>query len=86
MTGHVSNSRAQFEAFKALPRDTPLNMLNLIRLRDKADYPDGRAATGAEAYAAYGRESGPIFAREKPRAQCGWHRFGGKAIHAQACL
>jgi uncharacterized protein (DUF1330 family) len=38
-------------------------MLNLVRLRDRAAYPDGRAATGAEAYAAYGRESGPVFTR-----------------------
>ena len=28
-----------------------------------AAYPDGRKATGAEAYAAYGRDSGPIFSR-----------------------
>jgi uncharacterized protein (DUF1330 family) len=38
-------------------------MLNLVRLRERAAYPDGRAATGAEAYAAYGRESGPVFSR-----------------------
>jgi uncharacterized protein (DUF1330 family) len=38
-------------------------MLNLVRFRAQAAYPDGRAATGAQAYAAYGRESQPIFAR-----------------------
>ena len=38
-------------------------MLNLIRLRDRATYPDGRAASGADAYAAYGRDSAPVFAR-----------------------
>jgi uncharacterized protein (DUF1330 family) len=38
-------------------------MLNLVRLRLAAAYPDGRAATGSEAYAAYGRESGPVFRR-----------------------
>jgi uncharacterized protein (DUF1330 family) len=38
-------------------------MLNLIRLRDRAAYPDGRSVSGAEAYAAYGRESQPVFAR-----------------------
>jgi uncharacterized protein (DUF1330 family) len=32
-------------------------MLNLIRLREKADYPDGRAATGMDAYAEYSRIS-----------------------------
>ena len=38
-------------------------MLNLVRFRDKAAYPDGRGATGAEPYAAYGRESHPVFSR-----------------------
>ena len=38
-------------------------MLNLVRLRAQARYPDGRQATGAEAYAAYGRDSAPVFAR-----------------------
>ena len=60
MTGHIDPDRPQFEAFKALPRDTALNMLNLVRVRETADYPDGRAATGHEAYAAYGRESAPV--------------------------
>ena len=41
----------------------PIHMLNLVRLRAEAAYPDGRKATGAEAYAAYGRESGPVFER-----------------------
>ncbi len=60
---HIDPTRPQFDAFKALPRETPINMLNLVRLRERADYPDGREATGAEAYAAYGRESGPVFAK-----------------------
>ena len=38
-------------------------MLNLVRLRERAAYPDGRAASGAEAYAAYGRESEPVFSK-----------------------
>lgn len=61
--GHVDPERAQFELFKSLPRDAPVEMLNLIRLRAQAAYPDGRTATGAQAYAAYGNESGPIFRR-----------------------
>lgn len=60
---NVDPTRQQFEAFKALPRDQPVNMLNLVKLREKAAYSDGRDATGREAYAAYGRESGPILAR-----------------------
>lgn len=63
MAHNVDPTRAQFDAFKAMPRNTPILMLNLIRLRDQAAYPDGRAATGAQAYAAYGRESEPIFSR-----------------------
>jgi uncharacterized protein (DUF1330 family) len=38
-------------------------MLNLIRLRDEAKYPDGRNASGVQAYKSYGEESGPIFKR-----------------------
>jgi uncharacterized protein (DUF1330 family) len=38
-------------------------MLNLVRLRDVAAYPDGRNVSGAEAYAAYGGEAGPVFSR-----------------------
>ena len=60
---NIDPTRDQFTAFKNLPRDTPVNMLNLVKLRDNAAYADGRAATGAEAYAAYGRESAPIFQR-----------------------
>lgn len=60
MTGHIDPDRSQFEAFKALPRDAPLNMLNLVRVRDRAVYPDGRDATGHQAYQAYGRESLPV--------------------------
>ena len=63
MAGHVDPERAAFEAFKDLPRDEPIHMLNLVRLHAQAKYPDGRAATGAEAYASYGRESGPVFTR-----------------------
>jgi len=60
---HVDPTKDRFAAFKDLPRDEPVHMLNLVRLRDKAAYPDGRAATGREAYQAYGRESGPVFRR-----------------------
>jgi len=63
---HVDPTRAQFEAFKALDRSAPVQMLNLVRFRDQAAYPEGHAnagLTGAEAYAEYGKRSGPIFAR-----------------------
>ncbi|WP_432767635.1 MAG: DUF1330 domain-containing protein [Sphingopyxis sp.] len=65
---HIDPERAQFDAFKALPRDTPIHMLNLVRFRDMAAYPTdhplaGQGLTGAEAYAHYGRDSGPVFQR-----------------------
>ncbi len=64
----VDPTRAAFDAFKALPRDTPIHMLNLLSFRDIAVYPDGHpcsgnAWSGERAYAEYGEFSGPIFAR-----------------------
>ena len=63
---NIDPTRAQFDAFKALPRDTPIHMLNLIRLKPMADYPadhphHGKGMTGLDAYREYGRTSGPIF-------------------------
>ena len=63
MTGHIDPTREKFGEFRGLAEEGPIHMLNLVRLRDEAVYPDGRKATGAEAYAAYGRESGPVFRR-----------------------
>jgi len=65
---HIDPEREQFDAFKALPRDTVIHMLNLVRFKDKATYPDGHALagnglTGAEAYRHYGADSGPVFQR-----------------------
>ena len=58
---YTTFDKAGYEAFKANDREGPVHMLNLIKLRDQAVYEDGREATGAEAYAAYGRESAPVF-------------------------
>ena len=63
MTGNIDPERAQFDAFKALPRDQPVNMLNLVRVRDVAVYPDGTERSGIEAYRRYGAESGPVLDR-----------------------
>lgn len=63
MTHHVDPERSQFDAFKALPRDEPVQMLNLVRFREKAKYSDGRELSGADAYALYGKESSPVFRR-----------------------
>ena len=61
--GHTSFTPETFRAFRDNDRPGPIHMLNLVKLRDKAAYDDGREATGAEAYAAYGRESAPVLAR-----------------------
>lgn len=68
MTGSIDPTRPQFDAFKALPRDTPIQMLNLVRVRALADYPadhpnHGKGMSGLDAYRAYGRESAEVFAR-----------------------
>jgi uncharacterized protein (DUF1330 family) len=63
MPSHIDPTKETFAAFRADNRPGPIHMLNLVRLRERAAYPDEREATGAQAYAAYGRESGPVFAR-----------------------
>ena len=65
---YVDPTRAAFDLFKSLPRDTPINMLNLIQYRDLAAYPDGhdhagKGWTGARAYEEYGATSAAIFER-----------------------
>jgi len=63
MTEHTDPTKETFAAFRSRDRARPVHMLNLVRFRDKAAYPDGRSATGAEAYAAYGRNSHAVFSR-----------------------
>lgn len=60
---YTAFTRDGFAAFRTNDRPGPIHMLNLVRLRDKAEYEDGRDATGQEAYAAYGRLSAPVLAR-----------------------
>ena len=61
MTRHINPSRERFGGFRDLPNEGPIHMLNLVRLNETAVYDDGVMITGREAYAAYARESGPIF-------------------------
>jgi len=65
---YVDPTRESFEAFKALPRDMPVNMLNLLIFREYAQYPDGhinqdKGWSGARAYEEYGTTSGPVLKR-----------------------
>ncbi len=68
LMGHVDPSRVQFDLFKALDRDHPIEMLNLVRLREMADYPEGhplvgQRVTGEEAYRNYGAGAASIVER-----------------------
>lgn len=68
MASYIDPTEEGFRQFKALPRDTPIHMLNLLKYRERADYPSdhpnaGKGWSGKEAYREYGRTSGPIFAR-----------------------
>jgi uncharacterized protein (DUF1330 family) len=63
----IDPDRDQFDLFKGLDRDQPVDMLNLVRLRATAAYPEGhelaaQGLTGAAAYARYGAASGAVFA------------------------
>lgn len=65
---YIDPSREDFDAFKALPRDAPIHMLNLLRFRDLAEYPQGhenadRGWSGSRAYREYGRASSGVFSR-----------------------
>ena len=65
---YIDPGREAWEVFKGLPRDLPIQMLNLIRLKPKAEYPEGhpdhgKDLSGFDAYRAYGRTTAHIFAR-----------------------
>jgi len=71
MVDYIDPTKEQFKEFRERTRPGPIHMLNLVRLHERAKYPDGRVATGAEAYSAYGRESLPVFERLGGRIV--WH-------------
>ena len=55
---HIDPSPEGWQAFKDLPRDRPIQMLNLVKYRKVAQYPadhpdHGKGRSGAEAYAIY---------------------------------
>ena len=58
MTAYIDPSPDNWQAFKDLPRNTPIHMLNLIKFHDLAQYPEGHpdrgnGITGREAYRKY---------------------------------
>lgn len=67
-SSYIDPSPANFQAFKDLPRDEPIHMLNLLEYREQAEYPEGhehagKGWSGRRAYEEYGKTSGPIFRR-----------------------
>lgn len=65
---NIDPEREAWDRFKALPRDRPIQMLNMSKLKPladfRADHPDhGKGLTGRQAYEAYGREGAEIFQR-----------------------
>ena len=58
MTEYIDPDPANWLAFKNLPRNRPIHMLNLIKFHDRALYPEGhpdrgKAISGRDAYAKY---------------------------------
>ena len=66
---HASFSGEEFNAFRDIKDPRPLNMLNLVRVYQEVEYPDGEVVSGLEAYRRYGRLSFPVF-----------EKLGGKII------
>ena len=60
---HTSFSKETFAAFKSLDRPGPVQLLNLIRLNEVAEYADGQTMCGYDAYETYSRISAPVLAR-----------------------
>jgi len=61
MTCYLDPTKEVFAMFREMDRPGPIHMLNLVKFRKKAAYPDGRDVSGADAYKSYARESGPVF-------------------------
>ena len=67
-TAFVDPTRTQFDAFKGLDRDHPIEMLNLVRFRERAKYPSEHTLardglTGAQAYSLYGQHTADVLQR-----------------------
>lgn len=65
---HVEPTRAQLEVFRGLPRTAPIDLINLIRFREQAAYPEGHELAGAglsggEAFVRFVAQSGILFSR-----------------------
>jgi len=70
--GHIEPSMSRFRDFVSkADEDAPIVMINLLRYRQQADYPEGFNAdpcTGREAYQRYAEVAGPRVAKTGARA------------------
>ncbi|MEQ7156210.1 DUF1330 domain-containing protein [Brevundimonas aurifodinae] len=69
---HIDPTREVMAAFRDLPSDRPIAMINLLRFRDRADYPSDHAdhatgLSGADAYRRYGAAAAAPFQRARGR-------------------
>lgn len=65
---YITSDKKAYDAMLELPVDEPLDMLNMIRYKDKAVYEEGsefakKGWTGEQAYAEYRRHSSPVASR-----------------------
>ena len=62
VNNHVQPNDQQMNALIAPGHDKPIYMINLLKFKEKAEYPDGRTTglTGEQAFAKYGEALTPI--------------------------
>ena len=65
---HIDPDREAWAQFRNLETDQPIHMLNLVKVKPLATYPEdhpdhGKGVSGLEAYRAYGRTTAHIFKR-----------------------
>jgi hypothetical protein len=53
MNSYIDSTKEGFMAFRENAQKGTIHMLNLVRFRKIATYPDSRSVTGVEAYAPY---------------------------------
>ena len=65
MTNYINPTKQQIETFNALDLKEPILMLNMLKFRDVADYPEdspfhGKGMTGQQAYMEYAKLITPM--------------------------
>ena len=66
---YISSNKSTYDELQKLPKDRPLDMLNMVRFNSKAQYEQSnpffdRGWSGRQAYDEYTRHSSPIASRE----------------------